>query len=198
MPRNICGRRMETNSMPEAREFFIDKLKTPLGVLKIVTDERGTLRLVGWHDENGRYTGMLKRWHGDITLIEKKNAFGRTEAMKSYFDGDVRVLDTLPVASAGTDFQKKVWKTLREIPAGETWSYGQMAKHLGDSNATRAVGLANGSNPIGIVVPCHRVIGANGTLTGYGGGLPRKKWLLEHEARHASVAASARAPEYLL
>ena len=86
--------------MPEPRAFFIDRMETPIGELKIVTDERGVLRLVGWYDENGRYTNMLQRWHGDITLMEKKNAFGRTEAMRAYFDGDVHVLDTLPVASA--------------------------------------------------------------------------------------------------
>jgi methylated-DNA-[protein]-cysteine S-methyltransferase len=171
--------------MPEMHEFFIDEMKTPIGVLQIISDQRGRLRLVGWHEGQDRYHGTLKRWHGDITLTKKKNAFERTDAMKAYFDGDVRILDTLPVASEGTDFQKIVWKTLRKIPVGETWSYGQMAKHIGDPNATRAVGLANGSNPIGIVVPCHRVIGANGTLTGYGGGLPRKKWLLAHEAKHA-------------
>jgi len=179
--------------MPEPRTFFLDKLRTPIGELKIVSDERGALRLVGWDDENGRYIGMLKRWHGDITLEAKENAGGRTRAMQDYFDGDVHVLDTLPVASAGTPFQKTVWKALRRIPAGETWSYGQLAKHIGDPTASRAVGLANGSNPIGIVVPCHRVIGANGTLTGYGGGLPRKKWLLEHEAKHAPVGLFGKA-----
>jgi methylated-DNA-[protein]-cysteine S-methyltransferase len=171
--------------MPEAREFFLDEVKTPLGILQLVMDELGRLRLVGWYDGQDRYYGTLKRWHGDIQLTKKKNAFGRSDALRAYFDGDVRIVETLPVASEGTDFQKKVWKALRKIPAGETWSYGQLARHIGDPTASRAVGLANGSNPIGIVVPCHRVIGANGTLTGYGGGLPRKKWLLEHEARHA-------------
>ncbi len=179
--------------MPEPRAFFLDKLKTPIGELKIITDERGVLRFVGWHDDNDRYTGMLKRWHSEMTLTEKKNAFDRTRAMRDYFDGDVHVLDRLPVATAGTPFQKTVWKALRKIPAGETWSYGQLAKHIGDPTASRAVGLANGSNPIGIVVPCHRVIGANGTLTGYGGGLPRKKWLLEHEAKHAPIGLFGKA-----
>jgi len=179
--------------MPEPRAFFLDRLKTPIGELKLITDDRGALRLVGWYDDGDRYTAMLKRWHGELTLTEKKDSFGRTRAMKDYFDGDVQVLDTLPVASAGTPFQKTVWKALRRIPAGETWSYGQLARHIGDPTASRAVGLANGSNPIGIVVPCHRVIGANGTLTGYGGGLPRKKWLLEHEAKHAPVGLFGKA-----
>ncbi|HEY1706796.1 MAG TPA: methylated-DNA--[protein]-cysteine S-methyltransferase [Rhizomicrobium sp.] len=179
--------------MSEPREFFIDEIKTPLGQLQIITDERGVLRLVGWYEGQDRYYGTLKRWHGDITLTKKKNAFGRTDTMQAYFDGDVGAIDALPVASAGTDFQKTVWKTLRKIPVGETWSYGQMAKYIGEPTASRAVGLANGSNPIGIVVPCHRVIGANGTLTGYGGGLPRKKWLLAHEAKHAPVGLFGKA-----
>jgi methylated-DNA-[protein]-cysteine S-methyltransferase len=81
----------------------------------------------------------------------------------------------------GTDFQQRVWRTLTEIPYGETWSYGQLAKRIGSPNASRAVGLANGRNPIAVIVPCHRVIGADGSLTGFGGGLPRKQWLLTHE-----------------
>ena len=176
--------------MPEPREFFIDELPTPIGQLQIISDERGTIRLVGWYEGKKRYYDTLKRWHGDITVTPKKNAFGHTKAMQRYFDGEVHILDTLPVASAGTEFQKKVWKALRRIPAGETWSYGQLAKHLGDPNATRAVGLANGSNPIGIVVPCHRVIGADGSLTGYGGGLPIKRYLLDLEQQNSAFALS--------
>ena len=94
----------------------------------------------------------------------------------------------LPVAMVGTDFQRAVWKALREIPAGETWSYGRLAEHIGKPSAVRAVGLANGSNPISVVVPCHRVIGANGSLTGYAGGVERKKWLLEHESSSRTVS----------
>ncbi|MFO0658704.1 MAG: methylated-DNA--[protein]-cysteine S-methyltransferase [Polyangiaceae bacterium] len=90
---------------------------------------------------------------------------------------------TLELEPEGTEFQRKVWAQLRAIPYGETQSYGELASSLGTPNASRAVGAANGKNPIAIVVPCHRVIGANGTLTGFGGGLPRKKWLLEHEQR---------------
>ncbi|HEX2592169.1 MAG TPA: methylated-DNA--[protein]-cysteine S-methyltransferase [Rhizomicrobium sp.] len=179
--------------MSEATEFFIDELATPLGPLQIISDVKGAIRLVGWHEGEARYHGTLRRWHGDIVLTKKKNAFGHTKAMRDYFAGDIGILDTLPVASEGTDFQKKVWQTLRKIPGGQTWSYGQMAQHLGQPSATRAVGLANGSNPIGIVVPCHRVIGANGTLTGYGGGLPRKKWLLAHEAKHAPIGLFGKA-----
>jgi methylated-DNA-[protein]-cysteine S-methyltransferase len=100
--------------------------------------------------------------------------------LKDYFSGARRVFD-LPLRMAGTEFQRRVWRELTEIPFGETWSYGQLAKRIGNSNASRAVGLANGRNPIAVIVPCHRVIGADGSLTGFGGGLPRKQWLLSHE-----------------
>jgi methylated-DNA-[protein]-cysteine S-methyltransferase len=101
--------------------------------------------------------------------------------MRAYLAGELNALDRLPADAGGTPFQQEVWAALRTIPPGVTWSYKQLALRIGRPAAVRAVGLANGSNPIGIVVPCHRVIGANGTLTGYGGGLPRKRWLLEHE-----------------
>jgi methylated-DNA-[protein]-cysteine S-methyltransferase len=99
-----------------------------------------------------------------------------------YFAGERREFD-LPLRFSGTEFQNRVWRALTEIPFGETWSYGQLAKRLDNPGACRAVGLANGANPIAIVVPCHRVIGADGSLTGFGGGLPRKEWLLTHEGR---------------
>ena len=102
-------------------------------------------------------------------------------ALTSYFEGEITAIDRVPVETNGTPFQRQVWAALREIPAGTTTSYGALAARIGNPNASRAVGLANGSNPIGIVVPCHRVIGASGKLTGYGGGLDRKRWLLEHE-----------------
>jgi methylated-DNA-[protein]-cysteine S-methyltransferase len=102
--------------------------------------------------------------------------------LTSYFAGDLTNF-TLPLKAQGTDFQKSVWRALVEIPYGTTINYGQLAKRIGNPNAQRAVGLANGRNPISIVVPCHRVIGANGTLTGYGGGLPRKQVLLALESR---------------
>jgi methylated-DNA-[protein]-cysteine S-methyltransferase len=95
--------------------------------------------------------------------------------------GDIASLDGIPTESDGTPFQREVWAALRQIPAGETWSYGRLAAHIGRPAAVRAVGLANGANPIGVVVPCHRVIGASGGLTGYAGGLERKRWLLAHE-----------------
>jgi methylated-DNA-[protein]-cysteine S-methyltransferase len=115
------------------------------------------------------------------SCAERRNPGGVTAAFRAYFEGDLAALDPLAVAPSGTDFQRKVWTTLREIPCGSTWSYGQLAARLGNPKAVRAVGLANGANPLGIVLPCHRVIGADGSLTGYGAGIERKRWLLEHE-----------------
>jgi methylated-DNA-[protein]-cysteine S-methyltransferase len=105
------------------------------------------------------------------------------EQLDAYFDGELTIFD-LDIMLTGTSFQRSVWSQLREIPYGETISYGELARRVGNPNASRAVGLANGRNPIAIIVPCHRVIGADGSLTGYGGGLERKSWLLEHELRH--------------
>jgi methylated-DNA-[protein]-cysteine S-methyltransferase len=103
--------------------------------------------------------------------------------LAEYFGGDRREFD-LPLRLQGTDFQRRVWRVLTEIPYGETWSYGQLAKRIDNPKGCRAVGMANGRNPISILVPCHRVIGANGSLTGYGGGVDRKRWLLAHEGLH--------------
>jgi methylated-DNA-[protein]-cysteine S-methyltransferase len=100
--------------------------------------------------------------------------------LKEYFAGTRRRFD-LPLRMQGTEFQRRVWRELIEIPYGETWSYGALAKRIDNPNASRAVGLANGRNPIAVIVPCHRVIGADGSLTGFGGGLERKQWLLSHE-----------------
>ncbi len=117
-------------------------------------------------------------------LTETSDPSGFTSALRAYFDGDIAAIDALPVADVpGTPFQRSVWRALREIPGGETISYAELARRIGKPAAVRAVGLANGANPIGIVVPCHRVIGSDGTLTGYGGGVERKRWLLAHENR---------------
>ena len=111
------------------------------------------------------------------------------EQLDAYFNGMLHVFD-VPLDAVGSDFQKKVWAALSQIPFGKTRSYGEIAKAIRQPKASRAVGLANNLNPIAIIVPCHRVIGANGSMTGYGGGLPRKRWLLEHEARFAGTQAS--------
>ncbi len=170
--------------MAEAQTFILERTETPLGEGVLVSDHEGALRLFYWDDPTHRWKAALRQRYGDVTLKEKKNAFGHAKALKKYFDGGISAIDDIDVAFEGTPFQKKVWNALRKIPGGATISYGELAKKIGKAEAVRAVGLANGTNPISLVVPCHRVIGSNGSLTGYGGGLPRKRWLLEHEARH--------------
>lgn len=163
--------------MTETSARFVDHLKTPIGELAILADEVGRLHAVGFERGHARMQRALERGG----LERKRNPAGLTDAFRAYFDGELEALTELPVMFEGTAFQRAVWSALRKIPCGETRSYGELARAIGRPRAVRAVGLANGANPVGIVVPCHRVIGANGTLTGYGGGLHRKRWLLEHE-----------------
>jgi methylated-DNA-[protein]-cysteine S-methyltransferase len=115
--------------------------------------------------------------------------FGLSAKVQAYFQGELGVLDSLSVTMGGTEFQRQVWRALREIPYGTRISYGELARRVGRPSAVRAVGAANGANPIGVIVPCHRVIGADGTLTGYAGGLERKRWLLQHEAGNGPLFA---------
>jgi methylated-DNA-[protein]-cysteine S-methyltransferase len=189
--------------MPEALQLFVDCLETPIGELMIVSDAAGRLRATDWtacgpraihtgragcgvepDDDKGRLLQQLQQQYGvKIALEPATDPGGLTAALKAYFGGDLAAIDPLPVETAGTPFQRAVWNALRRIPCGTTISYAELARRIGRPSAVRAVGLANGSNPVSIVVPCHRVIGSNGTLTGYGGGLERKRWLLAHEGR---------------
>lgn len=166
--------------MAETR-LLIDQLKTPVGEFAIVADESGCLHAAGWTDGHARMERDLAKRGYKLTATT--NPSGLTVAIRAYFDGDVLAIDKLAVDAAGTEFQHSVWNALREIPCGVTCSYGELAKKIGRPSAVRAVGLANGSNPIGVIVPCHRVIGSDGSLTGYGGGMERKRWLLAHEAK---------------
>jgi methylated-DNA-[protein]-cysteine S-methyltransferase len=172
--------------------FIIERLDTPLGEAMLIADGDGALRWFEWDDPAHRWEKAYRRRYPGVALVEKKNPFGHAKALRDYFDGDIFAVDRLDVAFAGTPFQLKVWNALRAIRGGETTTYAALAGRIGNPAAVRAVGLANGQNPISLVVPCHRVIGSNGTLTGYGGGLPRKSWLLDHEARHAGNGLSQR------
>jgi methylated-DNA-[protein]-cysteine S-methyltransferase len=145
------------------------RLPSPIGELLLTTDGDA---LTGVHMEPHE---VRDGWRRDDALLGPA-----AEQVRAYFAGELRDFD-LRLAPEGTDFQRRVWEALRAIPFGETISYGELARRLGRPTASRAVGAANGRNPIAIVVPCHRVIGADGTLTGYGGGLDRKRWLLRHE-----------------
>ena len=167
----------------EQLELLIDRLPTPAGEMIVIADSEGNLRVIDWTEHEARMKQLLDRQYGKgtYTLTPARDPGGLSSAMRRYFKGDRAVIDTLPVKTAGTPFQRSVWKALRKIKCGTTISYAELAKRIGRPKAVRAVGLANGQNPISVVVPCHRVIGSNGSLTGYGGGLPRKKWLLEHE-----------------
>lgn len=166
-----------------------EELRTPIGTLIILTDEQDRVRAVDWTDYRDRLQRLLRLhygWDGEALPRRERSSLG-AQALDAYFAGDLAALDTVPAATNGTEFQRSVWKALRRIPAGAPWSYSQLAATIGRPAAVRAVGLANGANPIGIIVPCHRVIGANGSLTGYGGGIERKRWLLDFEggARNA-------------
>jgi methylated-DNA-[protein]-cysteine S-methyltransferase len=171
--------------MAETLRLLVDYIETPIGELAIVADEAGRLRAVEWTDHDDNMERSLRLHYGahGFSLTPARNPAGLSAKMRAYFAENLKAIDDLPVATGGTDFQLQVWRALRQIPCGETISYGELARRIGRPAAVRAVGLANGSNPISVVVPCHRVIGSDGSLTGYGGGIERKRWLLAHERR---------------
>ena len=163
--------------------FLLNRIETPVGPMLIAVDERMRLRVLDWQSHVERMERLMERYYGPGAVALKESAASNpvSDKLEAYIAGDIAAIDGIVTETTGTGFQRKVWAALREIPAGQTWSYGKLAQHVGEPGAARAVGLANGSNPIAIVAPCHRVIGANGTLTGYGGGIERKRWLLRHE-----------------
>jgi methylated-DNA-[protein]-cysteine S-methyltransferase len=176
--------------MAETR-FALERLETPAGPMLLVTDAEDRLRAADWEDHDDRLQRLLRRHYGPVVL-ERRNGKGPSDAAKAlaaYFDGELGAVKSVMTATNGTDFQRRVWEALRRIPAGTTLGYGALAARLGRPSAARAVGLANGANPIAIIVPCHRVIGADSSLTGYGGGLARKRWLLAHEGASATPSS---------
>lgn len=175
---------------PEAA-FTLSRIASPLGEILLVADADGAVRALDFHDHEPRMMRLLNRHYGRFVLTPGPAPAPVRQALDAYFAGDLSVLDRLATATGGGDFQRSIWRTLRTIPAGATWTYGRLAQAIDRPRAVRATGLANGANPIALIVPCHRVIGANGKLTGYAGGLERKAWLLDHEARHAARAQAA-------
>ena len=161
--------------------FNLDRLQTPIGTALLVTDADGFLRALDWEDFEARMMELLRLQYGAVSLKEARAPRDVLIALAGYFKGDLDRLATIRWRVAGTPFQQKVWKALPKVPAGTTLSYGALAAKLKMPKAVRAVGHANGSNPISVVLPCHRLIGANGSLVKYGGGLERKRWLLRHE-----------------
>jgi methylated-DNA-[protein]-cysteine S-methyltransferase len=152
---------------------FYTRMESPLGPL-LLTSDGLALTMMAMHDQK-HSAAPQAHW------VQDEAPFAEAcSQLEDYFSGRLRQFD-LPLAPAGTPFQRRVWDALLDIPYGETQSYADIARRIGSPKACRAVGLANGQNPIAIIIPCHRVIGANGKLTGYGGGLPRKQFLLELE-----------------
>ncbi|HUB07522.1 MAG TPA: methylated-DNA--[protein]-cysteine S-methyltransferase [Myxococcales bacterium] len=145
-----------------------------------MAQEEAGLHAVAFVERSGGLREQLGRWHPGAQFRDGDGGV-RVRRLAAYFDGDLGALAELPVLTDGTPFQRRVWDELRRIPVGQTISYAELARRIGKPKAMRAVGAANGKNPVAIVVPCHRVVAANGTLWGYGGGLPRKAWLLKHE-----------------
>jgi len=178
---------MPTAKPPEG--LSLDRIPTPAGEALVIWDAAGLLRVFDWSGYEPRMQQLLTRHYGPVTPKTGRAPAALRKALAAYFDGDLTSIDTIACATGGTRFQRTVWAALRDIPAGQTESYGQLAARIGAPKAVRAVGLANGANPIGLVVPCHRVIGANGSLTGYGGGIERKRWLLNHEGAAFNLAA---------
>ncbi|HVZ39909.1 MAG TPA: methylated-DNA--[protein]-cysteine S-methyltransferase [Candidatus Kapabacteria bacterium] len=172
------------------KELLFDTIQSPVGPLTIVADGTSIVTLeFGGHE--GRMEKMLEGRFGAITMRRLRDPLGATSALEAYLAGELNALDVLPVDPGGTPFQQKVWRALRTIPVGQAISYAELAMMVEQPAAYRAVGNANSRNPIAIAIPCHRVIGSSAALTGYAGGLERKRWLLEHEGfnRSAFVAS---------
>ncbi len=164
--------------------LVLSEVATPVGTLLCVTDDAGVLRVADWSDCPERFARLLGRHCGASAeaLVRPGPPSPAHEALGRYFAGEVGALDRIDVWLCGTEFQRAVWHALRGVRAGETISYAELARRAGRPGASRAAGAANGANPISVVVPCHRAIGSDGDLTGYAGGLARKRWLLAHES----------------
>ncbi|MEJ0036708.1 MAG: methylated-DNA--[protein]-cysteine S-methyltransferase [Gammaproteobacteria bacterium] len=162
--------------------LVVDRFATPIGEMYAVADEAGRLRAFAWADHEMRGVQQLRQQYGvRVGIADGRVPAVVRNAIDDYFAGDLQAIGRIDCATHGTPFQQQVWNALRAIPVGTTLSYGALAGRIGNAPAVRAVGLANGANPIAVVVPCHRVIGTDGSLTGYGGGLAHKRWLLAHE-----------------
>lgn len=182
--------------MPETLHLLMDRIDTPIGDMLIVSDHDGNLRAVSWADHETRMRRLLQLHYGQsgFTLAPARNPNGLAQAISRYFAGELTAIDALPVQTAGTPFQRNVWRALRTIPCGTTTTYAKLAAQIGKPAAVRAVGLANGANPVGVIVPCHRVIGSNGSLTGYADGIARKSWLLHHERSLPTTGIQQQSP----
>ncbi len=166
--------------MASSPPVFVDRLPSPLGTL-LLAHGGGQLCALDFQEYDSRFRQHLARRFGHIPMEQRRLPDAINHALQDYLAGDARALKHIPVHASGTRFQQQVWQALRDIPPGKTWSYADLARAIGQPTAIRAVGMANARNPVAIVVPCHRVIGSDGSLTGYAGGMERKRWLLQHE-----------------
>jgi methylated-DNA-[protein]-cysteine S-methyltransferase len=175
--------------------FSLEHVPSAVGGILVLTDEQDRLRAVEFEDHAERMHLLLRLHYGagGVAVTQARSPSRAGRSLEAYFAGNLSAIDALPVETGGTRFQRDVWAALRRIGAGQTISYGALAARLDRPKAVRAVGLANGANPVAIVVPCHRVIGADASLTGYGGGIERKRWLLEHEGARLPERRRARA-----
>ncbi|HEV8439104.1 MAG TPA: methylated-DNA--[protein]-cysteine S-methyltransferase [Methylomirabilota bacterium] len=170
--------------------FQIDEIPCALGTIVILARDGG-LSSVDFGDCRDRMLALLGLRYGAVDCVPADDPFGLSSRLRAYLAGDLAAIDDIPVEAGGTSFQRDVWKALRRIPAGTTVTYTDLARAIGRPAAVRAVAAANARNPVAIVVPCHRVVGRDGSLTGYGGGLWRKRWLLSHERGTRAGSASS-------
>ena len=176
-------------------DLHVAEIESPVGTLLLATRNQ-KLCALEFADRRMRMQEIFAQRFGEVRLQPSADEGDARLArdigakLAAYFAGDLEALCDVVVDAGGTAFQAQVWDALRRIPAGTTWSYAQLAHEVGNPKAVRAVGLANSKNPVAIVVPCHRVVGSDGSLTGYAGGVDRKRWLLNHEFEWSRVAAS--------
>lgn len=164
--------------------LLLDVIPSPIGRISIAARAG---RLCALEFGAGRLARQLAARYPALPRRRARDPFGLSSRIRAYLAGDLGAVDRIPVETGGTAFQRRVWRALRRIRPGQTRTYGRLARTLGLGAAARAVGAANGRNPVSIVVPCHRLIGGDASLTGYGGGLWRKRWLLRHEGAEAAA-----------
>jgi methylated-DNA-[protein]-cysteine S-methyltransferase len=157
-----------------------DEFESPIGRILFASNDQAVFAL-DFAEYRTRMDTLFAKRYGTVEYRQQSDPLNLKRRLRNYFEGDLHAFDSSQVTTGGSVFQELVWKALREIPPGETWTYGQLAVRLRRPKASRAVGHANSLNPVAIIVPCHRVIGASSALTGYAGGLHRKQWLLRHE-----------------
>jgi methylated-DNA-[protein]-cysteine S-methyltransferase len=178
-------------AMAARERLFVDRIDTPIGRALLATDEGERLRALDWEDQEELFLRQLRRRYGSPVLEEAGAPRSVSAPLRRYFAGELASLGEIVWHAPGTHFQRAVWTALTAIPAGETRSYAALAAAIGRASAVRAVGHANGANPVSVVVPCHRLIGSDGSLTGYGGGIARKRWLLAHEGAIPTARSAA-------